>query len=193
MGRRKVIDDETLLRHAREVFLERGALGSAKEVAARAGISEAAVFKRFPSKAKLFLAALMPAKVDPATLIADDIDDPRAALTETGLRLLDYFREVIPPGLHLTTNPLITPKEIGEHFGADAVDSVTQALADFIVARAQRGQIRAENPMATASLLISSIHSLALYEMMGLHSGTDMAHAVPLFVEALYAGLAPPG
>lgn len=193
MGRKKVIDDETLLVHARSVFLQRGAFGSTKEIAERAGISEAAIFKRFPTKAELFVAALMPPEVDIASIIADDIEDPREALVATGLQLLDYFREVIPTAMHLMTNPAISMKDIAGHFGPDSADEkINNALAAFLEQRAARGQLKVDVPMASAGLFTSAVHSLALYEMMELHGGVDMAHAVPHFVEALWSGLAPP-
>jgi len=192
MGRKKVIDDETLLEHARAVFLRRGAFGSTKEIAERAGISEAVIFKRYPTKAKLFLAALLPPDIDPTSLVANEIEDPRAALQATGERLLGYFREVIPSAMHLMSNPAITMADIASHFDTGSVDSIAKALTAFLETRAARGQLRTQAPMASASLFVAGLHSLALYEMMGLHGGADMGHAIPHFVDALWSGLAPP-
>ena len=101
MGRKKVIDDETLLEHARAVFLERGAFGSTRDIAERAGISEAAIFKRYPTKVGLFLAALMPQQEDVSSVIASEVDDTREALVQTGYRLLKHFRKIIPTVMHL--------------------------------------------------------------------------------------------
>ena len=70
MGRPKIIDDDALLAHARVVFLERGAYGSTKDIAKRAGISESAIFQRFPTKAELFLAAMLPPQVDVSAIVA---------------------------------------------------------------------------------------------------------------------------
>ena len=47
MGRPQTISNEDMLAAAREVFLKHGVFGSTKEIAQRAGISEAALFKRF--------------------------------------------------------------------------------------------------------------------------------------------------
>lgn len=192
MGRKKIIDDETLLEHARSVFLQRGAFGSTKEIAERAGVSEAAIFKRYPTKAKLFLAALLPPAADPRSLVANEIEDPRGALEETGRRLLDYFREVIPTAMHLMGNPAITVADVASHFDSKGVNNIDEALTVFIQERASLGQLRVRDARASASLLVAGIHSLALYEMMGLHGGVDMGHAIPHFVDALWSGLAPP-
>lgn len=54
MSRPATIRDEDLLDAAREVFLERGILATTADVAARAGVSEGTLFKRFGSKTALF-------------------------------------------------------------------------------------------------------------------------------------------
>ena len=109
MGRPKRIEDEELLKIARAVFVLDGAHGSTREIAQRAGISEAALFKRYPTKVALFLAAMMPPNVDVDALIAvaEAISDPRQSLIVLCERMLDYFREAIPIILQLTQNPLI--------------------------------------------------------------------------------------
>ena len=54
MGRPKLIEDEELLSAAREVFVEKGIGASTREIAAKAGISEAVIFQRHDTKADLF-------------------------------------------------------------------------------------------------------------------------------------------
>ncbi len=54
MARPATIRDEDLLEAARAVFLERGILATTADVAARAGVSEGTLFKRFGSKTGLF-------------------------------------------------------------------------------------------------------------------------------------------
>ncbi|MDP1739275.1 MAG: helix-turn-helix domain-containing protein [Caulobacter sp.] len=191
VGRRKSVDDETLLAHARAVFLERGAFGTTKDIARRAGVSEAVIFQRFPTKAELFLAAMMPRDVDADSIIASEITDTQAALVETGRRLLDHFRQVIPMATHLMLHPDIKMSEVVEHFGAGRVDRIADLLTRFMIRRNAEGLLRVDDPQATANLMIAAIHSLAVYEMMELHKGDDLGHAVPLFVKALWSGMAP--
>ena len=54
-----------ILSAARAVFLERGAMGTTSEVAARAGVSEGTIFNRFKSKEMLFRAAMHPVHARP--------------------------------------------------------------------------------------------------------------------------------
>ncbi len=191
MGRNPIIDDKTLLSHARDVFKARGAFGTVSEVARRAGISEAAVFKRYSTKAALFVAALMPPEIDPAELVADEITDAREALEETGRRLLAYFRDVVPAGLHLHAARAAGLEDIGAHFGPDRTGRITEALATFLAERTVRKQMNAAEPRRAAQLMIAAIHSLAAYEVMGLHGKNDFGRAIPAFVDQIWAGLEP--
>lgn len=58
MARPTVIQTETILEAARQVFLEKGVQATSAEVAARAGVSEGSIFKRFKTKGALFQAAM---------------------------------------------------------------------------------------------------------------------------------------
>jgi len=195
MGRHKTIGDEQLLQYAREVFLESGAFGSTKEIAKRAGVSEATLYKRYPTKAALFLAAMVPEQVDIDVVIHSFTKetDPRHVLTEIGHRILSYFRTLIPVVMHLMTHPSISMADVTAHFKSMPPQALAEALAAHMKEATSRGVVKVDNPMATASLFVSAIHSLAAYELMELHGGKDMEHAVEPFVEALWSGMAPTG
>jgi Bacterial regulatory proteins, tetR family len=60
MGRRKLIEDHDLLAVARDVFVKRGFAASTREIARRAGISEAIIYQRHATKVHLFFAAMVP-------------------------------------------------------------------------------------------------------------------------------------
>lgn len=193
MGRRKVIENDQVLRHAREVFLEGGAFGSTKEIARRAGISEATLFQRFPTKAALFLAALVPPEVDVDGIVHAPTKrtDPRGALTEIGQRMLAYFRSLIPTVMHLITHPSISMADVASHFQRMPEQAMAEALATYLREAEARGKIKVHDPMAAANLLISSVHSLAVFELMEIHAGQDLEHAIEHFVGALWSGLDP--
>src|SRR5512143_2040189 len=131
MGRHKVVADEQLLRHAREVFLRGGAFGSTKEIARRAGVSEATLFKRYPTKAALFLAAMLPEEVDIEAVIHSFTKetDARLVLKEIGLRILAYFRTLIPVVMHLMTHPSISMADVTAHFKSMPPQALAEALA----------------------------------------------------------------
>ena len=58
MGRPVHISKERILAAARSVFLEHGFSASTAKVAQAAGVSEGSIFKRFPTKEALFVAAM---------------------------------------------------------------------------------------------------------------------------------------
>ena len=193
MGRPKRIEDEELLKIARAVFVLDGAHGSTREIAQRAGISEAALFKRYPTKVALFLAAMMPPNVDVDALIAvaEAISDPRQSLIVLCERMLDYFREAIPIILQLTQNPLIDLEAVRRRFGVSPEQRLASAVPAYLARQAERGRIVCPDPGGAALLLISAVHSLVLFEIMNLHAQRDAQTAVRAIVNALWEGLKP--
>ena len=191
MGRNKIISDEALLAHARDEFLENGALGSTRQIAHRARISESTIFKRYPTKEKLYMAAMIPTDIEDNNIVADEISDTKQALVETGIRLLNYFRQVVPTTMNLISNPLINKDQVMEHFGHKRRQKIANDLTAFISKRAEAGALKTQAPLASAQFLIASIHSLAVYEMMGLHDNENFEHAIPHFINELWNGLQP--
>jgi len=193
MGRPKRIETEELLGIARAVFVLDGAHGSTREIAQRAGISEAALFKRFPTKAELFLAAMIPPNVDVDALIAvaEAVDDPKDSLATLAERMLAYFREAIPVILQLTQNPLIDLKAVRRRYGVSPEQRLAAAVPAYLARQAARGRIRCPDPGGAALLLISAVHSLVLFEIMALHSAKHGSASVRAIVDALWEGLKP--
>jgi AcrR family transcriptional regulator len=193
MSRPKRIQDEELLRIARTVFVLDGAHGSTREIAQRAGISEAALFKRYPTKAELFLAAMMPPNIDVDALIgiAEAVDDPLESLFVLAERMLDYFREAIPVIRQLTLNPLIDLEAVRRRFGVGPEERLAGAIPGYLARQAARGRLVCPDPGAAALLLIAAVHSLALFELMSLHAPRHGPAAVRGMVRILWRGLAP--
>jgi AcrR family transcriptional regulator len=195
MGRPKRIQDDELLKIARAVFVIDGAHGSTREIAQRAGISEAALFKRYPTKAALFLAAMMPPNVDVDAMIAvaEAAPDAREGVVVLAERMLDYFREAIPVILQLTQNPLIDLEAVRRRFGVSPEQRLATDVPAFFARQAERGRLICPDPAGAGLLLISAVHSLVLFELMRLHAPKQGAGAVRAIVSALWEGLKPPG
>lgn len=193
MGRPRIIDDEPLLAIAREVFVREGAFGSTREIAQRAGVSEAALFKRYGTKAGLFLAAMAPPAADPDAIIrqAEAVDDPRRGIALIADQTLGFFREALPVILPLIRNPLIGPDAVHRHFGDGQAARLTEAVARYLDAERRKGRLGAAEPFAAAALLVTSLHSLVLFELMGFHGGAIPPAGVSGLLDALWAGLGP--
>ncbi|HLI66350.1 MAG TPA: helix-turn-helix domain-containing protein [Caulobacteraceae bacterium] len=193
MGRRKRISNPVLLAAARDVFVRDGAAGSTAEIAARAGVSEATLFKRFSTKAALFIAAMAPPRVDAEAIVAeaDETPDARAALTLIGERALAYFREALPLAIPLISNPLIGFEGLRRHFEFGGAQALTGAVAGFIARRVSAGEMRSTDPLASAMALIALVHSIAQFEVMGMHAEAMPPAGVRALIDALWDGLAP--
>lgn len=193
MPRPKRIEDAPLLAIARRVFVRDGAHGSTREIAAAAGISEAALFKRYPTKTELFLAAMIPPDVDADAIVAAaaGMGDPQEALVAISEQVLAYLREALPVIRQLMQTPLIDLADIRRRFGAPPEQRLTAALAAYLAREAERGRIACPNPTAAAMLLFAALHSLVLFEVMDLHPQSQGPAAVRGMVRALWNGLDP--
>src|SRR5262249_42928334 len=103
MGRPSTIDSERILGIAREVFLMRGANATTEEVAKRAGISQASIFKRFKSKQQLFLLAMQADRdrQDWAGYFEQRSNEVglQQALVDLGTRVIPFFMRALPLAL----------------------------------------------------------------------------------------------
>lgn len=99
MARPRSISDEQILDAAREVFLERGLSATTAEIAARAGVSEGSIFRRFATKDRLFFASMgMPQSPAWMTLLEEirEAQDIHEALLELATALVAFFIELVP-------------------------------------------------------------------------------------------------
>jgi len=194
MARRKTIPDERLLECARAVFVEHGASASTKEIARRAGVAEATLFQRFPTKAALFVAAMVPPAVD-VEAVADVTgleDDPRAALERMAVRMLVEFQARIPVVRRLLEHPEIGLADVTRHLGGrgpQAMVRLTGAVAERLRAWQALGAVKPHDALATASLLVSAVHNLVAFEFPGEKPDTIDA-ALKTYVRAIWSGIA---
>ncbi len=193
MGRPRTIETDAILRIAREVFLQEGAFGSTKEIAARAGISEAALFKRFPTKPTLFLAAMAPPPADTDFILARarEETDPRRALHVLAKQVLAHYRMAIPRMLHLITHPGIGLDALGRTLGPTQAVALDAALAAYLRDEHRKGRVYAPNAQASAALIVAALHSVVLFELMGVHGGEIPQSAVDAMIDASWQGLSP--
>jgi AcrR family transcriptional regulator len=99
MPRPPKITNEEILVAARQVFLEQGESGSTLEIAEKAGISEASIFKRFVTKQALFLAAIGISETPQYVKLLSSqtpTAEIRAELTEICTQMLGFYQEVMP-------------------------------------------------------------------------------------------------
>jgi AcrR family transcriptional regulator len=200
MGRPRLIADEAILAAAREVFLAQGAAATTQAVALRAGLSQAAIFKRFPTKQELFLAAMAGGKE------RQDVIDRfqqrakshgiRRALVGLGDGLLPLFRQKLPLLLLSWSNraEFGFPKAMsgGSYPPTRAVREVVAFLEGEMRAR----RLRKHDPWLVTRAFVGSLQHYVLMEL--LSKGADLPipalspkEFVRGLVELLWKGVAP--
>src|SRR5690349_22227525 len=101
MARPTTISDDAILTAAREVFFERGPTAPTSEIAARAGVSEGSIFKRWKTKEALFFACMEPIPMDEVPWIKKlpsrvGTATVRQNLEEIGLEIIALFHVIMP-------------------------------------------------------------------------------------------------
>lgn len=194
MGRNKQISDEAVLDAARAVFVEQGFGASTREVARRAGISEAVLYQRHKTKIDLFFAAMIP----PPLELAGERDGRRdqGIVEDLGALALDitnYFRGAMPVFVQLVTHPSFNLADLADRETRMPLHRLGEALSACLERHRARGAITAdpERVQAAVLTLLATLHSLALFEHMGLHGGAFPDAAVRNVVALIVRGLAP--
>jgi AcrR family transcriptional regulator len=193
MGRRKLVEDDELLAVAREVFVEQGIAASTREIARRAGISEAVIYQRHPTKAHLFFAAMIP----PALNLEDPLSAPGNDLSVVeqlegiALGMMRYFREVVPILMRLVTHPEFDFEKFAQRHPDSPFGRMHEGLIQYLESQRERGSIVAEEVGPTALTLFAALHSLAFLERLGVHGGKFDDAIIRAMVHSLWIGLAP--
>lgn len=145
MVRPRQVSDEQILTAARIAFLELGPTAPTSVIADKLGVSQAALFKRFGSKDKLLLRALVPQEDPPWVALCELGPDDRPLdeqLMEIGLEVAAFFAQFVPCMAVLRAAGV--QPQLAELMGQETPPPVrgTDALACF-VRRAQRaGRLR---------------------------------------------------
>jgi AcrR family transcriptional regulator len=193
MGRRKLVEDDELLAVAREVFVEQGIAASTRDIARRAGISQAVIYQRHPTKAHLFFAAMVPPALNVEDLLTAPAHDLSVVeqLEGIALGMMRYFREVVPILLQLVTHPEFDVEEFAQRHPDSPFGRMHVGLIQYLESQRARGRIVAEHVEPAALTLFAALHSLAVLERLGVHGGTFDDDVIRAMVRALWTGLAP--
>lgn len=194
MGRNKQVTDEAVLKAARDVFVEKGYGASTREIAARAGVSEAVLYQRYKTKIALFFAAMVPPPFD---LITERRKEARGNLAgEIGaiaLEILAYFRNAMPVLLQLVNHPSFSLSELTEREARLPLHELGKSVADCLEHFGEMGAITADRSRIDAATmtLLATLHSLVLFERMGVHGGSIPDRMIEDIAGLIAAGLSP--
>jgi len=182
MARPTVIQDGMLLEAARAVFLERGLAATTAEVAARAGVSEGTLFKRFGSKAKLFEAA-MTAESDVEALVAQVAYGAAGRPAEEVLgtlaaAILAKFERIVPM---IVTH--ISGTLVGEHFPPFMRSSpppvrLLQAVEALLSSLVADGKLAKVDVAVVSRTLVGSLFQYVFLDYVVARASGTRAHTI---------------
>ncbi|PSB50169.1 TetR/AcrR family transcriptional regulator [Chamaesiphon polymorphus] len=160
MPRPPKITNEEILAAARQVFLEQGEGGSTVEIAEKAGISEASIFKRFATKQALFLAAIGVSETPQYAKILSNqtpTAEIRSELTEICTQMVDFYQEMMPRVLMMMTQsksalPPMVPPPIRD----------SQLIARYIDRAISQGHLKPCDSMTIAHAIVGSIQNYSV-------------------------------
>jgi AcrR family transcriptional regulator len=209
MARPPKITTEEIIAVARQVFLEQGAGASTLLIAERAGISEAAIFKRFGTKQALFLASMgISDNHSWINVLSQGTPTPaiRADLIEICSQILEFYQEVMPRVMMMMNQgktsfppPMLEPPPIRD----------TQLLAGYLDRAIKKGYIKSCSAITVAHAIIGGINSYVIMQNMSklpfpatsllksqsITSGASIAMKPELFIpnliDTIWAGIDP--
>lgn len=170
MARPAIIQDSAILDAAREVFLSRGFRATTAEVAARAGVSEGSIFKRFRSKAELFQAAM--GSLDELPAFAAELPgkigkgDPRENLFEIGRALAEHLRRVVPLHLMAWSNPGADGGPLPQCLSGAGPIGTLKALAGYFDGEMRAGRFARHDAEVVARTFIGSVHNYVIFDLL---------------------------
>lgn len=203
MGRLPIITNEKLLEAAREIFLAEGFGASTVKIARKAGVSEGTLFKRFPTKEKLFFAAMgiseKPAWHEELENLVGK-GDLKENLIALAFQIVESFRETVPRMMMVLSkgNPppsmMAPPNCPGMEEPAPFRD--LKVVTAFFERELKLGRLRPCKPDSIARIYFGSLMNYIFMDMTG-PLPFDIPNIPPStfvhdLVESLWQGVAPP-
>jgi AcrR family transcriptional regulator len=183
----------SLIAAAASLFARKGFNGTTtKEIAKAAGVSEALVFKHFPTKRALY-AAILAEKVTVNELLEAIEESARKRDDRRVFALIAGYR--IRPGVDSTLLRLLLfsaleGHELSDMFFGKHHKILYEHLAAYIRTRIEDGAFRAVDPLLAARAFIGMVvHHRLLHEIFGVPMHRTHADTVAAYVELFLQGL----
>jgi AcrR family transcriptional regulator len=204
MPRPVSIQDDVILRAAREIFLEKGWDATTSEIAAKAGVSHGIIFKRFKTKQALFQSA-MQERSDWGQTIPGLLNsslgrkDVETTLVELGSLFVEKFLMLIPTLMMAwsnkqeTENPAESAAAANKERATKALQAV-KTIAAYLGAEYRLGRIRETDFEVVAQAFVGALWHHAFLQVMltdGKPGSAKERRYVRRLVKAMWSGIAP--
>ena len=202
MPRPVSIQDDVILRAAREIFLEKGWDATTSEIAAKAGVSHGIIFKRFKTKQALFQSA-MQERSDWGQTIPELLNsslgrkDVESTLVQLGTLFVEKFLLMIPTLMMAWSNkqdadnPAETAAEANKERATKALQAV-KTIAAYLEAECGFGRIRKTDFEVVAQAFVGALWHHAFLQVMltdGKSGSAKERRYVRRLVKAMWSGI----
>jgi AcrR family transcriptional regulator len=165
MGRPPLTSNDALIIVAREVFLERGIRMTTAEVAARAGVSEGVLFKRFGSKVNLLRCAARSHTTSENILPLGPTEAfTEATFAEFGERVFAHLRIIVPMAIMSWAHLMEEMQEPGN--GPPPPVRATAEMHNLFLKQIELGVFRAHDAGVLARMFCGTLWHTAFLEVV---------------------------
>lgn len=183
MPRPVTIDDKVILKAAREMFLLHGFKAQSALIAKEAGVSEGTIFKRFKTKAQLFLLSMRDHEEEQKWLDelanAPGTNTVRENLIAAARHIMEQLDVAIPRMLSLRASGVPMPHP-GEMAQRPPPMIQAEALGNYFMEEINLGRLTLPEPMIHAHMFIGAM----IHYVMGSQMGSTPCHRMD-YIEAL--------
>lgn len=147
--------DDRVIRAAREVFAEQGFAAPMAEVAKRAGVGVASVYRRYPSKHEL----VEQVRIAAFQLMLDEAERARAEEPDAWAALVRFMRRCLREGSGIgTVLPPMDPQHVYSDRFRDLQQRLAMAIEDLVTAAQQAGELRTDVDWTDVLLLFKHLN-----------------------------------
>jgi AcrR family transcriptional regulator len=193
MSRPVTITDEQILKAARRVFLAEGYGAQTSKIARSAGVSEGTIFKRFPTKEALFIAAVDLDLEAKWHVLAKDLTTHWRGvdgLTTLFEELLSFFDDLLPRMMTAFGSCIRAEMPIWGDAGSPRQRDL-EILTALVKAQIDAGRVRQVDPEDVANLIMGAMvhHVFVSLDMRRPLQPEDVRRIARTTLDLIWSGI----
>lgn len=193
-GRPRTFTDDELLDTARRCFLEHGPGVSTSTIAEALGVSQAAVFKRFPTKQELIVRALTPRAMPTwiGKLMAGPDDRPVPEQLRELAGDIDGFLTQLMPCISVLSSAGLRHEDMFAHYPVPPPVMAHRAFEAWFTVLIESGRVRATSAAALVTAFLGSMQGRRFMQhALGDRAPDSGPDYLDNLVELFWGGLDP--
>jgi len=198
MSRPIEIEDEIILNSARRIFLKHGFKASTSSIAKNARVSEGSIFKRFRTKADLFVAAMQAEERDQEWILnlqSGTGQTPiREALYQAAFGIIRHLNTLMPRIMALKASGIPVP-DMRKVFGKAPAIAHARVIHDYFQAEIKQGRLQMSDPDIHAHALVGALGHYTICQHLFAYAPVSeekyIQELVEIHVGGKITGLAP--